>query len=82
MVSGVVSTAGPGSAQPGSDDLVYMDNPTPSSLLVFKSFSPIQEVLKGSLKLNRGRSQKLCSLHMHVKVTHQKTHGMQKVNLR
>lgn len=39
----VVSTAGPGPAQPGSDDLAHTDNSTPS--LVYKSFSSIQEVL-------------------------------------
>ena len=55
VVSGVVSTAGPGSAQPGPDDLVHMDKPIPSH--VYKSFSSIQEVLNGSLELNRGRSR-------------------------
>jgi hypothetical protein len=56
VVSGVVPTAGPGSAQPGSDDLAHMDNSTRS--LVYKSFSSIQEVLTGSVELNRGRSRK------------------------
>jgi osomolarity two-component system, response regulator SSK1 len=56
VVSGVVSTPGPGPAQPGSDDRAHMDNSTPS--LVYKSFSSIQEVLNGSLELNRGRSRK------------------------
>ena len=56
VVSGVVSTAGPGSAQPGPDDPAHMDNSIPSH--VYKSFSSIQEVLNGSLELNRGRSRK------------------------
>ena len=60
----VVSTAGPGSAQPGPDGLAHMDNSTPS--LVYKSFSSIQEVLKGSLELNRGRSRNLYSSHIQV----------------
>jgi hypothetical protein len=37
--------------------LARLDNFTPS--LVYKSFSPIQVVLNGSLELNRGRSGKL-----------------------
>jgi osomolarity two-component system response regulator SSK1 len=64
VVSGVVSTAGPGSAQPGPDDLVHMDNSIPSH--VYKSFSSIQEVLNGSLELNRGRSRNLFSSHVQV----------------
>jgi osomolarity two-component system response regulator SSK1 len=55
VVSGVVSTAGPGSAQP--NELAHVDDSTPS--LVYKSFSSIQEVLHGSLELNRGRSRKI-----------------------
>ena len=57
VVTGVVSTAGPGSAQPqpGPEDLAHVDNSTPS--LVYKSFSSIQEVLNESLELNRGRSR-------------------------
>jgi len=51
VVSGVVSTAGPGSAQPRPDDLAHVDNSTPS--LMYQSFSSIQEVLHGSLELNR-----------------------------
>jgi osomolarity two-component system, response regulator SSK1 len=62
VVSGGVSAAGPGSAQPGSDDLAHMDNSTPS--LVYKSFSSIQEVLNGSLELNRGMSRKFALVHM------------------
>ena len=53
VVSGVVSTAGPGPAQP--NELTHVDDSTPS--LVYKSFSSIQEVLNGSLELNRGRSR-------------------------
>jgi hypothetical protein len=65
-VSGVVSTAGP-------DDLAHMDNSTPSH--VYKSFSSIQEVLNGSLELNRGRSRKLvlftCSSDRSMKLSSQ-----------
>ena len=50
-----LSTADPGSAQPSPDDLARMDNSTP--LLVYKSIGSIQEVLNGSLELNRGRSR-------------------------
>ena len=67
VASGVVSTVtgGPGSAQPGPDEPVHMDNSTPS--LVYKSFSSIQEVLNGSLELNRGMSRKnLYSSHVQV----------------
>ncbi len=58
VVSGVVSTAGPGSTQqqPGPEDLAHVDNSTPS--LAYKSFSSIQEVLNGSLESNRGMSRK------------------------
>ncbi len=56
VVSGAVSTASPGSAKPGSDDLAHMDNSTPS--LVYKSFSSIEEALNRSLELNHGRSRK------------------------
>ena len=76
VVTGVVSTAGPGSAQPGSDRLVHMDNPTRS--LVYNSFSSIQEVLHGSLELNRGRFRNF-DLSSHVQVTDQKNQEMQKV---
>src|SRR5258708_20354269 len=62
VVSGGVSAAGPGPAQPGSDDLAHMDNSTPS--LVYKSFSSIQEVLNGSLELNRGMSRTFALVHM------------------
>ena len=72
VATGVVSTAGPGSAQPGSDGLVRMDNPTRS--LVYKSFSSIQEVLHGSLELDRGRSRNFV-LSSHVQVTDQKNSG-------
>jgi osomolarity two-component system response regulator SSK1 len=51
VVSGVVSTAGPGSAQPAGPDVPHVDNSTPSR--VYKSFRSIQEVLDGSLELNR-----------------------------
>jgi osomolarity two-component system response regulator SSK1 len=57
VVSGVVSTAGPGSAQPGPDGLAHVDNSTPS--LVYKSFRSIQEVLNGPQEPNRGRSRKI-----------------------
>jgi osomolarity two-component system response regulator SSK1 len=56
VVSGVASATGPGSAQPGPDDQAHMDNSIPSH--VYRSFSSIQEVLNGSLELNRGRSRK------------------------
>jgi osomolarity two-component system response regulator SSK1 len=62
VVSGVVSTAGPGSAQPAGPDVPHVDNSTPSR--VYKSFRSIQEVLDGSLELNRGRFPKNCTLHM------------------
>ncbi len=62
VVSGGVSAAGPGPAQPGYDDLAHMDNSTPS--LVYKSFSSIQEVLNGSLELNRGMSRTFALVHM------------------
>jgi CheY-like chemotaxis protein len=52
VVSGVVSTAGPGSAQPGPDELAHVDNSH-----VYQSFRSIQEVLHGSLELNRGESR-------------------------
>jgi CheY-like chemotaxis protein len=57
VVSGVVSTVGPGSAQPGPDDLAHVDNSTPS--LVYKSFRSIQEVLNVPQEPNRGRSRKI-----------------------
>lgn len=53
---GVVSTAGPGSAQPAGPDVPHVDNSAPSR--VYKSFRSIQEVLDGSLELNRSRSRK------------------------
>jgi len=61
VVSGAVSTASPGSAQPGSDALVHMDNNSTRSLM-YKSFSSIQEVLNGS----HGRSR-----NSHAQVTDQ-----------
>jgi osomolarity two-component system response regulator SSK1 len=68
VVSGVVSTASPGPAQPGSDELAHMDNSARS--LAYKSFSSIQEVLSGPLELNRGRFRKFV-YSSHVQVTDQ-----------